>query len=172
MEAVQLARAGAPISIDLAIQEDLWSASVDPGQIGQVLQNILLNARQAMPDGGIVEIRAQNVAAEGPADRVRISIRDCGCGIPADVVARIFDPYFTTKPGGKGLGLATAYAIVAKHAGSLPSNPSLAAAPYSPSICRLHKSSRTSRLRLLPACRPARVACWLWMTKSRFGRCS
>jgi signal transduction histidine kinase/ActR/RegA family two-component response regulator len=122
IEAVQLARAGAPISIDLAIQEDLWCASLDPGQIGQVLHNILLNARQAMPDGGIVEVRAQNVAAEalpGTGDRVRITIRDYGCGIPADVLPRIFDPYFTTKPGGKGLGLATAYAIVTRHAGSL-----------------------------------------------------
>jgi CheY-like chemotaxis protein len=121
MEAVQLVRAGAPISIDLVIQENLWSASVDPGQIGQVLHNILLNARQAMPDGGIVEVRALNLAAESSPenDRVRISIRDYGCGIPGDVLPRIFDPYFTTKPGGKGLGLATAYAIVTRHAGSL-----------------------------------------------------
>jgi signal transduction histidine kinase/ActR/RegA family two-component response regulator len=120
-DAVQLVRAGAQITVDVAIQEDLRCASVDPSQIGQVLHNILLNARQAMPEGGIIEVRAQNVAAEGAqeADRVRISIRDYGCGIPADVLPRIFDPYFTTKPGGRGLGLATAYTIVAKHGGSL-----------------------------------------------------
>jgi CheY-like chemotaxis protein len=75
-----------------------------------------------MPNVGIVEVRAHNVAASGATqtgDRVRISIRDYGCGIPPDVVSRIFDPYFTTKPGGRGLGLATAYAIITKHGGSL-----------------------------------------------------
>jgi CheY-like chemotaxis protein len=126
MDAVHLARAGAQTSIDVKIAEDLQFAEVDPGQIGQVLHNILLNARQAMPEGGIIEVRASNLVTGGvtgdalPAGaRVRISIRDYGCGIPADVLPRIFDPYFTTKPGGSGLGLAMAYAIVAKHNGNL-----------------------------------------------------
>ncbi|MGO9259459.1 MAG: ATP-binding protein [Bryobacteraceae bacterium] len=118
----RLARAGAQISIEVSIAEDLRYAEVDPGQIGQVLHNILLNARQTMPAGGIIEVRAENVAAGDASrtdSRVRISIRDYGCGIPADVLPRIFDPYFTTKPGHSGLGLATAYAIVAKHGGTL-----------------------------------------------------
>jgi signal transduction histidine kinase/ActR/RegA family two-component response regulator len=115
MDAVQLARAGAQTSITVSIAEDLRCAEVDPGQIGQVLHNVLLNARQAMRDGGITEVRAENAAES----RVRISIRDYGSGISADVLPRIFDPYFTTKPGGSGLGLATAYAIIAKHGGSL-----------------------------------------------------
>jgi signal transduction histidine kinase/CheY-like chemotaxis protein len=121
MDAVHLARAGAQTSIDVNIAEDLRFAEVDPGQIGQVLHNILLNARQAMPEGGIIEVHASNLAEDAPArdPRVRISIRDYGCGIPADVLPRIFDPYFTTKPGGSGLGLATSYAIIAKHTGSL-----------------------------------------------------
>jgi signal transduction histidine kinase/CheY-like chemotaxis protein len=125
MDAVHLARAGAPTTIDVNIEDDLQLADVDPGQIGQVLHNILLNARQAMPEGGIIEVQAENVALEeaasgAPADaRVRISICDYGCGIPASVLPLIFDPYFTTKPGGSGLGLATAYAIVAKHGGNL-----------------------------------------------------
>ncbi|MBZ5610789.1 MAG: response regulator [Acidobacteriia bacterium] len=121
-DAVDLARAGAQTSIEVSIAEDLRCAEVDPGQIGQVLHNILLNARQAMPEGGIIEVRAENVVLAGAqrADtRVRISIRDYGSGIPVDVLPRIFDPYFTTKPGGRGLGLATSYAIVAKHGGSL-----------------------------------------------------
>src|SRR5262249_50942170 len=104
------------------IPEDLYHARVDAGQIGQVLHNVLLNARQAMPQGGIIEVGAQNVVSpSGPGidPRIRISIRDYGCGIPADVLPRIFDPYFTTKPGGSGLGLATAYAIVAKHGGHI-----------------------------------------------------
>ena len=122
-DAVQLARTGSSIGIDVKIIEDLWSAQVDPGQIGQVLHNILINAREAMSGGGAIEVRAENVVVpnnSGDADPlVRISIRDDGPGIPPDVLPRIFDPYFTTKPGGTGLGLATAYAIVVKHGGHL-----------------------------------------------------
>jgi signal transduction histidine kinase/ActR/RegA family two-component response regulator len=120
-DAVHLARAGAQTSIEVTISDDLWCAEVDPGQIGQVLHNILLNARQAMPEVGIIEVRATNVIEDdsGAAARVRISIRDYGCGIPADVLPRIFDPYFTTKSSGSGLGLAMAYAIITKHGGTI-----------------------------------------------------
>ncbi len=122
-DAVQLARTGSPVGIEVTIAEDLWSAKVDPGQIGQVLHNILLNARQAMPGGGTIEVHAENVGlrdrSEAADRRVRISIRDHGRGISAEVLRRIFDPYFTTKPGGAGLGLATAYAIVLKHGGHI-----------------------------------------------------
>jgi signal transduction histidine kinase/CheY-like chemotaxis protein len=121
-DAIPLARAGAQTSFDVCIQENLRSAEVDPGQIGQVLHNVLLNARQAMPGGGTIEIQAENVdreTATGIESRVRISIQDHGCGIPDEVLPRIFDPYFTTKPHGSGLGLATAYAIIARHGGNL-----------------------------------------------------
>jgi signal transduction histidine kinase/CheY-like chemotaxis protein len=122
-DAVHLARSGSPIAIELEIAEGLWSAQVDPGQIGQVLHNILINAREAMSGGGSIEVRAENIVFQsnsGDADPlVRISIRDQGHGISPDVLRRIFDPYFTTKPGGSGLGLATAYAIVVKHGGNL-----------------------------------------------------
>ncbi len=113
-DAVALARAGTGISVDLNIADELPPVEADPVQLGQVLQNILLNARQAMPEGGIIEIRAEKIA-----ESVRISIRDYGCGIPEDVLPRVFDPYFTTRPGCSGLGLATAYAIVAKHGGHI-----------------------------------------------------
>ena len=120
MDAVQLARAGAAITVAVNIAEDLRFAEVDPAHISVVLHNILLNARQAMPEGGIIEVRADNAEGNPEADpRVRISIRDYGCGIPTDNLPRIFDPYFTTKAGGSGLGLATAYAIVAKHGGRI-----------------------------------------------------
>jgi two-component system cell cycle sensor histidine kinase/response regulator CckA len=124
LDAVHLARAGAAISIGVEIAEDLWAAEVDTAQIGQVLHNILLNAKQAMPEGGIIEVRAENVVLTGdktPASgaHVRISIRDYGAGIPAEALPRIFDPYFTTKRSGNGLGLATAYAIVSRHGGRL-----------------------------------------------------
>jgi len=122
MEAVHLVRAGALIKITVDIARDLRFAQVDPIQIGQVLHNILLNARQATPEGGIIEVLAENVELPNrPAASplIRISIRDYGCGIPDDVLPRIFDPYFTTKPGGSGLGLATAYSIVARHDGNI-----------------------------------------------------
>jgi signal transduction histidine kinase/ActR/RegA family two-component response regulator len=122
-DAVQLARTGSPVGIEVTIDEDLWSAKVDPGQIGQVLHNILLNARQAMPGGGTIKVHAGNIGSQDRPEeahrRVRISIRDHGRGISAEVLRRIFDPYFTTKPGGAGLGLATAYAIVLKHGGHI-----------------------------------------------------
>ena len=122
MEAVELIRAGSSISVDVEIAEDLLFAYADPAQIGQVLHNILLNARQAMRESGIIELRAENAVNADHSNRdprIRIAIRDYGCGIPADVRPRIFDPYFTTKPGGSGLGLATAYAIVSKHGGNI-----------------------------------------------------
>jgi signal transduction histidine kinase/ActR/RegA family two-component response regulator len=122
-DAVLLARSGSSIAIELQVAESLWSAQVDSGQIGQVLHNILINAREAMGTGGTIEVRAENIALQngsGNAEpHVRVSIRDYGHGIAPDVLRRIFDPYFTTKPGGSGLGLATAYAIVIKHGGHL-----------------------------------------------------
>jgi signal transduction histidine kinase/ActR/RegA family two-component response regulator len=121
MDAVHLVKAGASVSIAVEIAEDIGNVEADPGQIGQVLHNILLNARQAMPEGGMIEVRAERVAnTDTETDsRVRISIRDYGPGIPSNVLPRIFDPYFSTKPGGSGLGLATAYSIVARHGGHI-----------------------------------------------------
>jgi signal transduction histidine kinase/ActR/RegA family two-component response regulator len=120
-DAVHLAQTGSSIRIEVKIEEGLWFAQVDPGQIGQVLHNILINAREATPGGhGFIEVRAENLGVVGnPDPRVRISIRDYGCGIPHHVLPQIFDPYFTTKASGNGLGLATAYAIVAKHGGHI-----------------------------------------------------
>ena len=122
VDAVQLLRAGSSISVDVSVAEDLLYAYLDPGQISQVLHNILLNARQATREGGIIEVRAENAVSPDAVEtgpRVRIAIRDHGCGIPADIRPRIFDPYFTTKPDATGLGLATVYAIVAKHGGQV-----------------------------------------------------
>jgi PAS domain S-box-containing protein len=124
-DAVDLARAGAHVTIDLAIDRDLWSAEIDIEQISQAVHNILLNARQAMPEGGMIEVCAENVDFEADSlplhtgRYVMISVRDHGCGIAAEDLSRIFDPYFTTKRNGSGLGLATVHAIVAKHGGHI-----------------------------------------------------
>ena len=105
---------------------DLWLVKADSGQISQVIHNITINAKQAMPDGGVVRVRARNmtVAAmqahafrSAPGSLSRISIEDHGVGIAAEYLAKIFDPYFTTKKDGTGLGLASSYSIVHKHEG-------------------------------------------------------
>jgi PAS domain S-box-containing protein len=124
-DAVDLARAGATATISLAIEGNLWSAEIDIEQISQALHNILLNARQAMPEGGTIEVRAENVEFDRDSLPLRsgryvmISVRDYGWGIAVHVLPRIFDPYFTTKQSGSGLGLATVHAIIAKHEGHI-----------------------------------------------------
>jgi PAS domain S-box-containing protein len=124
-DAVKLVRAGAQVTIDLTIVGDLLSAEIDVEQISQALNNILLNARQAMPEGGKIEVRAENVVFDPDSlplrsgNYVMISVRDHGCGIAPEVLPRIFDPYFTTKQSGNGLGLATVHAIIAKHDGHI-----------------------------------------------------
>jgi len=122
---VDLARAGSQVRFNLAIPDDLWPADIDVGQISQVFHNVLLNARQAVPEGGVIDVRAENVVIDeavpfiGTGKYIRILIRDNGCGIPEEILPKIFDPYFTTKETGSGLGLATAYSIVTKHHGHI-----------------------------------------------------
>jgi PAS domain S-box-containing protein len=105
----------------------LWHVMADPTQLGQVLQNLLINADQAMPDGGKLSVSANNVELTldtaptklAPGRYVRIEVKDTGCGIEPSVLERIFDPYFTTKASGSGLGLSVAYSIVDRHGGLL-----------------------------------------------------
>ena len=104
---------------------DLWPAEIDPGQISQVIANLVVNADQAMPNGGTLRVSCDNFSYDSdpaipdllPGDYIRIGIRDEGVGIPDDYLKRIFDPYFTTKPKGNGLGLATTYSIIKNHNG-------------------------------------------------------
>jgi len=104
-------------------QAELWVVEIDEGQISQVVHNLLINARQAMSEGGTVWIRGRNVES-GPAflaagRYVEIEVRDEGSGIAPEHLDRIFDPYFSTKDDGSGLGLATAHSIIEKHDGRL-----------------------------------------------------
>ena len=125
-ETVSFALRGSASRCDLQIQPDLWAAEVDPGQIAQVVQNLVINADQSMPEGGAIVVRAENLMlghqeksglAEGPY--VRIQVADHGVGIPAKNLEHIFDPYFTTKRKGSGLGLTTSFSIVNKHRGRI-----------------------------------------------------
>ena len=107
------------------LPDDLWPVEADEGQLGQVVHNILLNAVQAMPDGGGISLRGVNLPpgtdpSLPPADAwVRVSLSDNGPGIPTELLSRIFDPFFTTKQKGTGLGLAISYTIMEKHKGFL-----------------------------------------------------
>ena len=125
-EASGLSLGGSRVLHELAIPRDLWPVEADEGQMMQVLNNVLINADQAMPSGGIIRITAGNVTlgdgevAPLKAGRyVKISIRDEGTGIAREHLARIFDPFFTTKQKGSGLGLAATYSIVRKHDGQI-----------------------------------------------------
>ncbi|WP_298272790.1 PAS domain S-box protein [Geobacter sp.] len=119
-ESATFALRGSNVRCMFFISDDLWPVEADPGQFSQVVNNLVLNADQAMPDGGVVAIRAENVdKTAGEGRMVRISFEDTGIGIPGKYLSRIFDPYFSTKQQGSGLGLATVYSIVLKHGGTI-----------------------------------------------------
>jgi signal transduction histidine kinase len=114
------------IRLELSLAEGLWNVRVDPGQIEQVLMNLAVNARDAMPSGGVLHIDTLNVHRVELSDvpqgeYVRLRVRDHGVGMSPEVSSRIFEPFFTTKdPGhGTGLGLATVYGIVQQSGGQV-----------------------------------------------------
>jgi PAS domain S-box-containing protein len=115
---------GSQVLAEFDLSPDLWPAEVDTGQISQVIQNLVINAVQAMPSGGAVKVSARNSALTAESGLplaagryIKISVQDQGMGIPEDHLAKIFDPYFSTKQKGSGLGLATAFSIVTNHDG-------------------------------------------------------
>ena len=120
---------GENIAIDLDLEDGLWTANADPGNIDQILTNLSLNARDAMPDGGTLTIQTRNVTADDiPAGKspearsgryIRLTVSDTGIGMDDEVRERLFEPFFTTKGPGKGtgLGLSVVYGIVQAHEG-------------------------------------------------------
>ena len=123
-ESVSFALHGSKVSCDFNIPDDILAVDVDYGQISQALNNIIINATQAMASGGIININVKNIILDEsnifdlhPGKYIKIIIADKGCGISDEDQKKIFDPYFTTKADGSGLGLATTHSIITKHGG-------------------------------------------------------
>ncbi|MBN1131381.1 MAG: response regulator [Chitinispirillaceae bacterium] len=133
LDTVGFCLSGSNVDHRIDVPEDLWLAEVDKGQIDQVMSNLIQNAVQAMPGGGTVTIQGENHLRENsdfssaspksiplaPGKYVKITVVDEGVGIPSDQLDRVFDPYFTTKKGGTGLGLTTVYSIIKRHKGNI-----------------------------------------------------
>jgi signal transduction histidine kinase/CheY-like chemotaxis protein len=129
-DAIPPALSGSRVRCDLFLADDLWLVEVDEGQIGQVIRNMVLNAREAMPTGGSISVRAENavlasheVPSLSAGDYLRVSITDRGTGITIGVMPMIFDPYFSTKQRGDqkgmGLGLTICHTVIRKHGGAI-----------------------------------------------------
>jgi len=123
-DSAQFALSGSNVECDFSISANLKAVRGDPGQIDQVVRNLIINSNQAMPDGGRIEVSFYNrtiKADESPViaagDYVALKIKDNGVGMEPEKKAKIFDPYFTTKKDGSGLGLAISHAIITKHQG-------------------------------------------------------
>ncbi len=129
IESSSFALSGSSVLRELKLAENLWPIEADPGQVSQIIHNIGINAIQAMPSGGKLSINAANLLIDqspgaapiplSPGPYVHVALSDDGTGIPKEQLDKIFEPYFSTKPEGQGLGLATTYAIMQKHGGHI-----------------------------------------------------
>jgi len=125
-DSVRLALSGSSLKCEFYLSDGLWLVDADRGQLNQVISNLIINAVQAMPEGGKIKVLAENInVTEGDSlplqegRYVKITVEDRGTGISQKHLQKIFDPYFTTKQKGNGLGLATTYSIIKKHDGHI-----------------------------------------------------
>ena len=125
-QAVEFSLHGSNLRVDFELPRNLWKAAVDPTQIEQVVNALVINAREAMPYGGTIRIAGENVDVEAgsglslnPGRYVKVQVTDNGGGIDPKTAIKIFDPYFTTKPSATGLGLSISYSVIKKHGGLL-----------------------------------------------------
>lgn len=129
-ESSRVAASGSRMRCEFSLADNLRPVEADAGQIGQVIRNLVQNAREAMPSGGVVTVRAENVVLKAggkpalpPGDYVRVSVADQGSGIAKEILPKIFDPYFSTKERGDqkgmGLGLTICHSIIQKHEGTI-----------------------------------------------------
>jgi PAS domain S-box-containing protein len=131
-DTVLFALSGSSARCEFSMPEGLWVIQADEGQLGQAVQNLVINADQAMPEGGVIRICAENVVVGErergrlePGRHVKVSVGDEGSGIPRDQIEKIFDPFFTTKERGRGLGLAIVFSVVQRHGGHVEVESSL-----------------------------------------------
>lgn len=118
---------GSNVACQYTIPDDLRLVNIDKGQMSQVIQNIIINANQAMPEGGIIHVTCENIDSltdenallPHQENYIKITLTDSGIGIPTGVIDKIFDPYFSTKQEGSGLGLAISHSIISKHNGHI-----------------------------------------------------
>jgi len=125
-DAIKFSLSGSNVKTILNLQNELWNVQADKGQLSQVITNLVINADQAMPTGGTLTIRAENIrnidnnlVPHLAGESIKLSIADNGSGISVENLKLIFDPYFTTKQTGSGLGLATVHSIITKHKGHI-----------------------------------------------------
>lgn len=125
-ENARFAMSGSAISLTCTVQDDLWMCDYDHNQLAQVIDNLVINAIQAMNGSGTISISACNVVLQKntksvleSGNYVKVSLHDTGCGIPSSIIEKIFDPFFTTKDKGYGLGLSTCNSIVLRHGGCI-----------------------------------------------------
>ncbi|NIP29854.1 MAG: response regulator [Candidatus Dadabacteria bacterium] len=124
VQTVSLSLRGSKIKCEYELDENLWLVEIDEGQISQVINNLVINADQSMPAGGVIKIQANNLDNNNgnigmlkKGKYIHIKIKDSGIGISDENIKKIFDPYFTTKDHGSGLGLATSYSVIKNHGG-------------------------------------------------------
>lgn len=125
-ETIIFSLSGSNIKADITIPDNLWLVEIDEGQMSQVIQNLVINARESMPGGGTLTASLENITVDAKSalplnkgDYIKLTIADEGAGIPKEQLPLIFDPYFTTKEKGSGLGLATVYSIIKRHHGHI-----------------------------------------------------
>jgi signal transduction histidine kinase/sensor domain CHASE-containing protein len=118
-DTARLVLSGSGVKLSTDVQKGLWRVSADEGQMVQAFSNFIVNAREAMPSGGTLDLRLWNSMSPEGERRVMVSFADSGPGIPEGVIARIFDPYFSTKERGSGLGLAVTSSILTSHGGGV-----------------------------------------------------
>lgn len=118
---------GSDVACQYHVPDDLWLVDIDRGQVSQVIQNLIINAKHAMPTGGTIKITCDNIHSDvdekkffpHQGNHIKITITDSGIGIPENVIDKIFDPYFSTKQEGSGLGLAICHSIISQHHGHI-----------------------------------------------------
>lgn len=169
-ESVLLALSGSRVRCEFSLPEDLWPAEVDAGQIGQVVRNMVQNAREAMTGGGIISVGGENVVLDdhehptlARGDYVRVAIGDTGEGIAKEVLPKIFDPYFSTKQRGDakgmGLGLTICHTVIQKHGGAITVESEAGVGTtfhiHLPAASHWHGTTKAVASKILP--RPGRI---------------